>query len=237
MKLHFVRRRLYPRVAKHQLQLRDRHVRRADVADEFCVDQLLHLAPGLHVVGVDVGLCVRAARGHVAAGRMEIRKRPVDEEEIEIFEPQVGERLAARGDHVFLAVHVVPQLRGDPELVARNAVAHHRLERGADGVLVAVDRGAVEMPIADCRRAPDRRGDLLRRRHDRSRKCRARRPAWSRRCTVFSVELWGDRPARLRCRWCSFRGSSDSNFAARFCRPFWLRARTICVSGCSLKIR
>ena len=55
------------------------------------------------------------------------------------------------------------------------AAAHDRFERGADGVLVAVDRRAVEVPVADRGGALDRLGDLASARRDRSRTCRAPR--------------------------------------------------------------
>ena len=45
----------------------------------------IHLPPGLHEVLMDVRLGIRAARIHVAAGRMKVRERPVDEVKIDIL--------------------------------------------------------------------------------------------------------------------------------------------------------
>ena len=154
VKLHFVRRRPDPRVAQNELQLGDRHVRRANVPDQPAVDQLLHRAPGLHEVRMDVGPGVRAARRHVATGRVEVRKGPVHQEQVESVETQVGERLLARGDYVLFAMLVVPQLRCDPKFLPFDAAADDRFERRADRSLVSIDRSAVEMPVADRRRAP-----------------------------------------------------------------------------------
>ena len=56
--------------------------------------------------------------------RMEVRKRPMHEIEIKIIQAQVGKRLAAGSDDIVLAVLVVPQLRGDPQLLAANVAAH-----------------------------------------------------------------------------------------------------------------
>ena len=117
------------------------------------VHQLLHLAPRLHVVFVDVGPGVGRCASHVAAGRMKVRERPVHQIEIQVVEPQVGERLAAGGDHIGFGVLVVPQLRGDPEFLA--LTPPRRISRAtADLGLVAVDRRAIEMPVADRGRAP-----------------------------------------------------------------------------------
>ena len=68
-------------------------------------DQLFHRRPGLHEILVDVGPGVGAAGLDVAAGRMEIRERPVDEIEVEIIEPQIGERSPAGIDDGLRGMH------------------------------------------------------------------------------------------------------------------------------------
>ena len=108
MQLHLVHRRLDARIAQHQLELGDGHVRSADVAHQAHVHQLFHLAPGLHVALMNVGLGVGAARGNIAVRRMEVGKRPMDQVEIEILEAKVGKRLAAGGDDIVFAVLVIP---------------------------------------------------------------------------------------------------------------------------------
>ena len=160
MQLHFVDRGLDARVAQNQLQLGDGHVRSADVPHQAHVHQFFHLAPGLHVVLVDVGLGVGAARGHVAARRMEIRKRPMHQVKIQVVEAQIGKRLAAGGDHVVLAVLVVPELRRDPKVFALDSAAENLLNRCADLGLIAVDRSAIEVPVAGRGSALHHLGDL-----------------------------------------------------------------------------
>ena len=84
----------------------------------------------------------------------------MDEIEVEVVEAQVGERLAAGSDDVVLAVLVVPQLGGDPELFAFDSSAEDLLKGGADGAFVAVDGCAIEVPVAECGCAFDRIGHL-----------------------------------------------------------------------------
>jgi len=55
---------------------------------------------------------------------------------------------------------VIPQLRGDPEFLALDSAAQNAFERSADFGLVAVDRSAIKMPVADRRRTLDSRGNL-----------------------------------------------------------------------------
>ena len=110
------------------------------------------------------------------------------EVEVEIVETQVGERLAARGDDVLFGVLVVPQLRGDPDLLALDPAADDLLKRSADEVLVAVNRRAVEVPIADLGRACEPLRRPLSARRCRSRTSPARSPASSRRCANVSAE-------------------------------------------------
>ncbi len=91
---------------------------------------------------------------------MEVRKRPVHEKEIEVVEPEIAEGPLAGGDDVLGRVPVVPYFRGDPEILACDPAADDGLQSGADLRLVAVDGGAIEMPITDRRRAFDRGGDI-----------------------------------------------------------------------------
>ena len=132
------------------------------MAHQAQIHQLFHLAPGLHEVLVDVGLGVGTARAHVAAGRMEIGKRPVDQVHVQVIEPQVGERLAARGDHIDFGVLVVPQLGGDPEFLALDAagawiVAERCADLGLRCRRPRRNRNAGSPP----RGALDRFGDLI----------------------------------------------------------------------------
>jgi len=103
----------------------------------------------LHEVRVNVRLGVGRAGVDAAARRMPVRKRPVHQVQVEVREPEVGERLAARRDNVVFRMFVVPELRGDPEGLARGAGPEQIFEHCADAGLVAVDRRAVEVAVPD----------------------------------------------------------------------------------------
>jgi hypothetical protein len=94
---------------------------------------------------------------------MEVGERPVHQVEVEILEAQIGKRLAARGNHIVFAVLVVPKLRGHPEFLALDAACQNRFKRCADFGLIAVDRSAIEMPVANRGRAANSLGNLRRR--------------------------------------------------------------------------
>ena len=49
---------------------------------------------------------------------MLVCKWPVDEEAVDVVQPQVAKALCAAEQHIALYVHVVPHLRGDKELLA-----------------------------------------------------------------------------------------------------------------------
>ena len=82
------------------------------------LDQFLEFAPGLHLARMNVRFGVRAPRGDVTFRRMIVRKRPMDQVEIEIVKLEVGERFLERRNHVLLIMFVIPQLGGDPDLLA-----------------------------------------------------------------------------------------------------------------------
>jgi hypothetical protein len=52
---------------------------------------------------------------------MEVRKWPVHQEKVEIFKPEVRERLTAGGHDIVFAVLIVPEFGSDPELLALHA--------------------------------------------------------------------------------------------------------------------
>jgi hypothetical protein len=109
MQFHLIHRGLDAGIPQEKLEFRDCHVRSPYVANQPQVDQLLHLPPSFHEIAVDVGFRVFAARCYITPRWMEVRERPVHQVEIQIFEPQVGERLSTRSDHIIFAVFVVPQ--------------------------------------------------------------------------------------------------------------------------------
>ena len=121
------------------------------MANQTALMQFFHGGPGFHVISVDVRPGILAARGNIAARRMKIWKRPMDEIEVEIIEPQIGERLLAGGDHVLRGVLVVPELGGNPQLLPLDARGHHFSQRAADLSFIAVNGGAVEVPVTNAR--------------------------------------------------------------------------------------
>ena len=69
--------------------------------------------------------------------------------EVEVIELEISERLLAGGDNVVFAVFVVPELGGDPELLAAQPAAKELPEDAPDPVFVAIHRCAVEVPVTD----------------------------------------------------------------------------------------
>ena len=74
----------------------------------------------------------------------------MDEEEVELFEAKIGEGAFAGGPDVLGFVVGVPELAGDPEVIA---AAESRIEGAgdafADEEFISVVGGAVEMTVAD----------------------------------------------------------------------------------------
>jgi hypothetical protein len=74
------------------------------------------------------------------------RQRPVDEEQVQVVEAEVGQRPVVGAQGVVAAVEAVVQLAGHEDLVAGDARARDGL---ADTLLVAVHLGGVDVPVAD----------------------------------------------------------------------------------------
>ena len=89
VQFHLIHRGLDASVAQEKLEFRDRHVRSPCVANQPQVDQFLHLSPGLHEFGVDVGFRLLAARRYITPWGMEIREWPMHQVEVQITESQV----------------------------------------------------------------------------------------------------------------------------------------------------
>src|SRR5581483_4456339 len=118
VQFHLIDCRLNASVTQEQLEFRDRHVRRPYVANEPKVDQFLHFSPGFQEFSVEVWLRLLAARGYITPGWMEVREWPMHQVQIQIAESQIRERLSTGSDHLLFAMFVIPQFRGDPELLA-----------------------------------------------------------------------------------------------------------------------
>ena len=73
---------------------------------------------------------------------------------------QVTQRLHEGRHNVGFAMLVVPQLGGDPQILAPHATGHNLLQGRPDQMFIAIDRCAVKVPVADRRRALYRFGNL-----------------------------------------------------------------------------
>ena len=83
--------------------------------------------------------------------------------EVEILQPQIRKRLFAAPDGVSLRVHIIPDLRGDEKLLAPDKPGRkHLAQRLSDLLLVSINAGAVDQPIACRDPALDGLRDLLR---------------------------------------------------------------------------
>ena len=110
--------------------------------------ELLHGRPGVREGNLVERHELVGRRGVVGAVRE--GHGPVDEVQVERVELKVAERLLQGGPDVLRSVCVVPELGGNPHIVA---VGDARLERVGEGVphlgLVLVNGRAVDMAIAD----------------------------------------------------------------------------------------
>jgi hypothetical protein len=75
---------------------------------------------------------------------MMVGEGPVGQKKIQIVKVQIVERFAAAAGRIPRHMHVVPQLGGDPNPVARLAGADNFIEVFANLRLVAVHRCAVK---------------------------------------------------------------------------------------------
>ena len=89
----------------------------------------------------------------------DLRQRPVDQEQVDGVDAQVGERLVGGLECVVVRVESVVELAGDEHLVARDVGPVDAL---TDLLLVAVHLGRVDVAVADVERGPHRVDRLLR---------------------------------------------------------------------------
>ena len=114
VQLHLIACRTDSRVHKEQLHLCNGHVRRPDMASEPLIDQSLQGPPGRHVPLVIVGGRCGTAAIDGTLWRMVVRKRPMNQIEIEIVQLQILQRLKERIAGIDRIVLIVPQFSGDP---------------------------------------------------------------------------------------------------------------------------
>ena len=132
MQLDLVHRRHRVGLGGQPLQVLDLEVRDADRARAAVLAELLERPPGRDVVAV-----------------VERGEGPVDEEQVDVVEAQLGERAVERPAGVVGPVEAVVQLAGHEDVAA---VEPGRADRLADAPLVAVHLGGVDVPVADLQR-------------------------------------------------------------------------------------
>lgn len=114
--------------------MRGREVRDPDVADEAGGEERLHGVPGGQV-----------GNGVVGDGG----DGPVHEVEVQIGCLEIGKGLLESREYGFGCVGVVPELRGQPDVVSMESSAvETRCQARADFRLVAVDMSTVDVAVA-----------------------------------------------------------------------------------------
>ena len=68
--------------------------------------------------------------------------------QIKVAKTQVPEGLFAGRDYIIFAVFVIPQLRGDPRLLALDTAPQNSLQRVPNLVFVAIHGSTIEVPIS-----------------------------------------------------------------------------------------
>ena len=142
--LDLVDRRQHPGLLDDPVEVRRLEVRDPDAPGPSVGRELAEGVPRRHEVAV-----------------VQHRHRPVDQEQVDTVDAQVGQRLVERTPRVVGSVEGVAQLAREVELLARDPAGGDRL---ADALLVAVHLRGVDVPVAHLDRLP---GDLRRpvRRH------------------------------------------------------------------------
>ena len=115
MEFHLVARRFDLRIAQQKPQFRQGQRSMLPICcTRSLVHQLFKLPPGFYVVVMDVRLGIGRTGRNIAFRRMEIGKRPVDQVEIEILQPQLAQRLFAACNNILRRMFVVPELGSNP---------------------------------------------------------------------------------------------------------------------------
>lgn len=125
------------------------------------LDERLHLLPGGDVVVVpgDVALAVGQLGEAVVVAVRVHADGPVDEEQVDVLEPEALERLVE--PELGAGAVCVPQLGGDENVLALDVTGVDGvLDALADLVLVAVAVGSVDQPVPYLERIGDGVGDL-----------------------------------------------------------------------------
>lgn len=146
--------------AQQLLQTGDGPVGNANGASLSAGQQLLHGAPcrlrvlcevlldDVLAVGTNLGLVV----GVLLSG-----DGPVNQEEVDIVEAKVGQRVLHRPLHILGLVEVIPDLGGDEEILSldRGVLTEEIPHSLADLCFVKVEPGAVEVPVSALEGAGD----------------------------------------------------------------------------------
>jgi hypothetical protein len=124
--------------------------RRGEVVVVDQVDQPVEMEVG-HPDGRDQPLLVQVLHG--PPGAVVVPEGLVDQVQVEVVEAEPGQRLGEGSLGAVLAAVLDPQLGGDEQLVPRDAAGG---DGPADGLLVVVGLGGVEVAVADREGVADR---------------------------------------------------------------------------------
>ena len=123
-------------LGRSRCELLDREVRDADRARAAVALELLKRLPGRHEVAV-----------------VQRRQRPMDQEEIDVVDAELGERASNAQRASSGRWAPLLQLAGDEDV---STVEPRGADRLPDPALVAVHLGGIDMPVANLQRAPNR---------------------------------------------------------------------------------
>ena len=146
-----------PGPRRQGLQFGAAEVRHADVARQPLIHQLLHGGPGggqRHLLQAHLLLWATGKRHAAPLGHW-----PVDQIQIQPLQAQVRQGAVQGGPHLVGLVAVVPELAGDPQLLALyEPIGEGLPQRLADLGLVAVDGGGIEVAVAQLQGGAHRGG-------------------------------------------------------------------------------
>merc|ERR1711971_105127 len=145
MALHLVRHRLNASLRQHVRDLLRVEVGQPDRLGQPLLHQLLHGQPGRGRVdfGVILHRTILIPREHVVPSLKS--HRPVDEIEVEVFNPKIGQAFPASGFNVLWIVFRVPKLARDENLRSGNSRGNNS---GTNFRFVAITGSTVKMSVA-----------------------------------------------------------------------------------------
>jgi hypothetical protein len=124
-----------------------------DVLGEALLQDILHALPRIEIVGIVVEQYLAIRRGGEVFGPVLESHRPVDEVKVNVLELQLLQDLLQLDLDELPLVEGIPEFARDEEVLALdNSLGDFRVDGLADLLLVAIDVGAIDVPVAnvDC---------------------------------------------------------------------------------------